>query len=304
MEVLRFHRAYFKAGDIMTKKVAIINDLSGFGKCSLTVAIPVLSVMGIQPCPVPTAVLTNQTGFEHYHCVDMTEHIKHYADIWKKNNEIFDGIYSGYVANKQQVDIIADFIKTFRKSNTKVLVDPVMGDNGQIYTTYTKDTCKKMCELAKTADTITPNLTELCIIAGTDYNELTKKATDSNYFEKLSEIAQTVIAHQEQNIVVTGILKDSYIYNAVFSKKESTFIKSEAYGYSFSGTGDLFASILCGYMVNDIDIISAVDKASNFIATSIKDTIQNPFDRNYGIDFEKYLYTLSERGGYFDQTQN
>ncbi len=277
----------------MVKKVAVINDLSGFGKCSLTAAIPVLSVMGIQPCPVPTAVLTNQTGFAHYHCVDMTEHIRNYADIWQKNNESFDGIYSGYVANNRQVDIIADFIKTFRKSNTKVLVDPVMGDNGQMYTTYTTDTCKKMCELAKTADIITPNLTELCIIAGMDYNELTEKATDSNYFEMLSDIAQKVIAHREQNIVVTGILKDSYIYNAVFSKTENTFVKSEAYGYSFSGTGDLFASILCGCMLNDIDIITAVDKASKFIATSIKDTIQNPFDRNYGIDFEKHLYTLA-----------
>lgn len=287
----------------MIKKVAVINDLSGFGKCSLTAAIPVLSVMGVQPCPVPTAVLTNQTGFKHYHCVDMTEHINHYADIWKKNNESFDGIYSGYVANNQQVDIISDFIKAFRKSNTKILVDPVMGDNGQMYSTYTTDTCKKMCELAKTADIITPNLTELCIIAGVDYNELTQKSDDCNYFEMLSEIAKKVIAHQEQNIVVTGILKDNYIYNAVFSKDNNTFVKSEAYGYSFSGTGDLFASILCGCMLNGIDIISAVNKASEFITKSIKYTIENSceqIDRNYGIDFEKYLYTLAERGDYFD----
>lgn len=286
----------------MTKKVAVINDLSGFGKCSLTAAIPVLSVMGIQPCPVPTAVLTNQTGFKHYHCVDMTEHIHNYAEMWKKNNENFDGIYSGYVANNRQVDIISDFIKTFRKPGTKVLVDPVMGDNGQMYCTYTTDTCKKMCELAKTADIITPNLTELCILSGADYNELTSKSTDNNYFEILSSLAQKVIAHQEQNIVVTGILKDNYIYNAVFSKSKSTFVKSEVYGYSFSGTGDLFASILCGCTLNNIDIISAVEKASRFISTTIKHTIQNPFDRNYGIDFEKYLYTLPEGGNLFDRT--
>lgn len=278
----------------MVKKVAVINDLSGFGKCSLTAAIAVLSVMGVQTCPIPTAVLTNQTGFGHYHCADMTEHIHCYADIWKKNNENFDGIYSGYVANKQQVDIIADFIKTFRKSNTKVLVDPVMGDNGQMYSTYTTDTCRKMCELAKTADLITPNLTELCIIAGIDYEELTAKSSESSYFEVLTEIAHKAIAHQEQNIVVTGILKDSFIYNAVFSKTKNTFIKSETYGYSFSGTGDLFASVLCGCMLNDIDIITGIDKASKFIAASIKDTIKTPFDRNYGINFEKYLYTLAK----------
>ncbi|MEE1219140.1 MAG: pyridoxamine kinase [Ruminococcus sp.] len=279
-----------------TKKVAVFNDISGFGKCSLTAAIAVLSVMGIQPCPIPTAVLTNQTEFNHYYCADMTEHIGHYADIWKKNNEDFDGIYSGYVDNQEQIDIISDFITKFKKSYTKILVDPVMGDNGSTYPSYTAKACEKMRKLAKKADLITPNLTELCILSDINYNDLKAKETDSNYFEVIAKTAHNLIAHQNQSIVVTGILKDSYIYNAVFSKTENIFIKSEKYGNSFSGTGDLFASVLCGYLINNMDIVSGVDKASKFIETAIKDTIKSPFDRNHGINFEKYLYTLATGG--------
>ena len=96
----------------MIKKAAVINDISGFGKCSLTAAIPILSVMGVQPCPMPTAVLTNQSGYDNHYCVDMTDELMHYKEMWTKNGEHFDGIYSGYIPNKKQVAIIADFIKT------------------------------------------------------------------------------------------------------------------------------------------------------------------------------------------------
>ena len=109
----------------MIKKAAVINDLSGFGKCSLTATIAVLSVMGVQPCPMPTAVLTNQTGYKNHYCIDLTDELCHYKEMWSLNNESFDGIYSGYIADKKQVDIIFDFINTFRKSSTIVLVDPV-----------------------------------------------------------------------------------------------------------------------------------------------------------------------------------
>ena len=277
-----------------TKKVAVFNDISGFGRCSLTAAIAVLSVMGVQACPIPTAVLTNQSEFKYYYCVDMTEHLPYYAEIWTKNNEFFDGIYSGYVASKHQIDIISDFTDKFRKSYTKVLVDPVMGDNGEIYPAYTTEVCRKMCNLAKAADLITPNLTELCILADIDYSKLISNQNSSSYFETIAKTAQKIISHQNQTVVVTGILKGAYIYNGVFSKKENVFIKCEKYGNSFTGTGDLFASVLCGSMLNGIDIVSAVDKASKFISASIKDTMNFPFDRNHGVNFEKYLYTLAK----------
>lgn len=275
------------------KKVAVINDLSGFGKCSLTATIAVLSVMGVQPCPMPTAVLTNQTGFKNHYCIDLTDELHHYGEMWSANNESFDGIYSGYVASKKQVDIIADFIDKFRQSHTKVIVDPVMGDNGSLYSAYNKATCQKVRELAKTADIITPNLTELCIISDTDYKELIAKSDDKNYLEIIAETALKAISHQTQQITVTGIKKDGYIINGVISKNESYFSKSQQYGDSFSGTGDIFASIICASVVNGIDLNEAVKKATEFLEMVIADTIKEPYERNYGVNLEKFLYKLN-----------
>lgn len=276
----------------MIKKAAVINDLSGFGKCSLTAAIAILSVMGVQPCPMPTAVLTNQTGYKNHYCIDLTNELHHYGEMWTKNNESFDGIYSGYVAGEKQIDIITDFILKFRRSHTIVLVDPVMADNGRLYSAYNADTCKKMCELTKSADIITPNLTELCIISKTDYNELISKADDKNYLDIISDIAQNAISHRDQQIAVTGINKDGFVYNGVFSKDESYFTKSKQYGNSFSGTGDIFSSIICASAINGIKLTDSVQTASRFLETAIADTVKEPYNRNDGINFEKFLYQL------------
>lgn len=276
----------------MTKKVAVINDLSGFGKCSLTASIAVLSVMGVQPCPMPTAVLTNQTGFKNHYCIDLTDELHHYSEMWSANDESFDGIYSGYVASEKQVDIISDFINKFRLSHTIVFVDPVMGDNGTLYSAYDKITCRKVCDLAKNADIITPNLTELCIISDTDYNMLTAKADDNNYLEIITDIARKAIAHQSQQITVTGIKADGFIYNGVISKSDSYFAKSQQHGDSFSGTGDIFASIVCASVINGTKLVDAAQKATEFLETVIADTVQEPYDRNYGVNFEKFLYKL------------
>lgn len=276
----------------MIKKVAVINDLSGFGKCSLTAAIAVLSVMGVQPCPMPTAVLTNQTGYKNYHSVDLTKELPYYAKIWAVNNKSFDGIYSGYVADEKQIDIIYDFISKFRKSHTKVIVDPVMGDNGNLYASYNSQTCQKVCNLAKTADIITPNLTELCIIANEDYSSLTSFCNDENYLEMIAEIAQKAISHETQSIAVTGVKKEKFLYNGIFSKNSCHFEKSVQYGESFSGTGDIFASILCASVINGENLKTAVFKATTFLEEVIADTIKESYDRNDGVNFEKFLYKL------------
>ena len=276
----------------MIKKAAVINDISGFGKCSLTAAIAILSVMEVQPCPMPTAVLTNQTGYKNHYCIDLTNELSHYGEMWAKNNESFDGIYSGYVAGEKQIDIISEFILKFRRSHTIVLVDPVMADNGSLYSAYNADTCKKMCELTKSADIITPNLTELCIISETDYNELINKSDDKNYLDIISDIARKAISHRDQQIAVTGINKDGFVYNSVFSKDESFFTKSKQYGNSFSGTGDIFSSIICASAIKGIKLTDSVQTAAKFLETAISDTVKEPYDRNDGINFEKFLYQL------------
>ena len=282
----------FKGSIIMIKKVAVINDLSGFGKCSLAVAISVLSVMGVQACPVPTAVLTNQTEFKNHYCVDLTDELCHYTDMWSKNGEEFDGIYSGYVASERQIELISDFMEKFRKSHTKIIVDPVMADNGALYPNYSTETCEKMKALAKSADIITPNLTELCILADYDYKDLSKKADDENYLEIISEIARGAIAHSAQQIAVTGIEKDGFLYNGVFAKDKSSYSRSVHFGNSYSGTGDIFASIICASVVKGESFESAVEKATSFLEEVLEDTSKDNIERNYGSNYEKFLHKL------------
>ena len=276
----------------MIKKAAVINDISGFGKCSLTATIAVLSVMGVQPCPMPTAVLTNQTGYKNHYCIDLTDELCHYKEMWSLNNESFDGIYSGYIADKIQVDIIFDFISTFRKSNTVVLVDPVMGDNGRLYSAFSNETCKKVCSLARSADIITPNLTELCILTDTDFEELNSHCKSDDFLNRISDVAKGAFSHSEQKIVVTGIKKGKCLYNGVFTKQDCSFVKAECHGGSFSGTGDIFASIVFASVVNGESLVSAVKKAVSFIEKATADTAKEPYDRNDGINFEKFLYQL------------
>lgn len=276
----------------MIKKATVINDLSGFGKCSLTATIAVLSVMGVQPCPMPTAVLTNQTGYKNHYCIDLTDELCHYKEMWSLNNESFDGIYSGYIADKRQVDIIFDFISTFRKSNTVVLVDPVMGDNGRLYSAFSNETCKKVCSLARSADIITPNLTELCILTDTDFEKLNSHCESDDFLNRISDVAKGAFSHSEQKIVVTGIKKGKCLYNGVFTKQDCSFVKAECHGGSFSGTGDIFASIVFASVVNGESLVSAVKKAVSFIEKATADTAKEPYDRNDGINFEKFLYQL------------
>ena len=158
----------------IVKKIAVINDISGFGKCSLTVSLPIISALGVECNPIPTAILSNQTGFDSYYCVDFTENMTSYIDIWKQQNVKFDAIMTGYLTSEKQVDIIIDFIDHFGK-NSLVFVDPVMADDGVLYDTYDENLCNKVKALTEKADIITPNLTELCILCNADYKKLTKE---------------------------------------------------------------------------------------------------------------------------------
>ena len=146
------------------KKIAVIQDLSGLGKCSLTAAIPVISVMGVQAVPLPTAVLSNQTGYPSYYCDDYTEHMGQIMDEWEKRGFSPDGIYTGFLADEEQADKILDFLRRFRKEKTMVLVDPVMGDNGSAYGIYTEGLRERMIQLVRSAQVITPNLPEALLL--------------------------------------------------------------------------------------------------------------------------------------------
>ena len=280
------------------KKAALINDLSGFGKCSLTAAIPVISVMGIQTCPLPTAVLTAQTGFEHYYCDDFTDRMDHFTEEWKKMDVSFDGIYSGFLADAGQIGKVLHFLEVFKEEKTLFLADPVLGDHGKTYDVFTKELLMGMKELTLQATVITPNLTELCLLAGEDYEKLVSCRQDKIYLEKIQAVCYQLLekANTEQTIIVTGIIQEkdagSFVGNMAVSKKESFYLETPYTGKGFSGTGDLFASVICGSLLKGLSVREAVEKATYFLQEAIEDASRENIPRNHGVQFEKYLSRL------------
>ncbi|MBP3338032.1 MAG: pyridoxamine kinase [Lachnospiraceae bacterium] len=284
------------------KKVALINDLSGFGKCSLTAAIPVISALGVSCHPLTTAVLTAQSGYEHFYCKDMTDMMPEYIDAWKKNEVSFDGIYSGYMTGPAQIDYVNRFLDEFLNEDTFLLVDPVMGDNGECYKMFTEEHLDKMRLLIKRANLITPNLTESCMLAGADYGKLLEIEDKDKLFEQIEYIAETIKKNANDNleIIITGIRvkKDdsTYIYNFALTNEGNYKVCTASIDKSFSGTGDLFASAVCGLKMNGHSTKNAMELAARFIFKSIADTIGENLPGTYGINFEKHLGYLMKEG--------
>lgn len=270
----------------MLKKVAAINDLSGIGKCSLTAAIPILSALKVQCCPFPTAILSSQTGFSEYTFLDLTKEMKEYSSTWKKLNLEVDTICSGFLGSIDQIDIVINFIK--ENPNAFVIVDPVLGDNGLLYPVFDKDSCKKMKALVKHSDLITPNITEACLLLNKDF----KKDFSEN---EIINIAKDLSNMGPQKVIITGIAKDNMIYNLSYDKANDKYF---TYGLeynkcSYSGTGDIFVSIICGLITNGYDLDFAVKTASDFIYKCVSYTSKYKVDRNHGVMFEMFLNDLT-----------
>lgn len=273
------------------------------GKCSLTAAIPVISVMGVQACPLPTAILSAQTGFPSYYCDDYTDRMDILMDEWQKMDFHPDGIYTGFLADAAQADKAVDFIQRFKKKETKVLVDPVMGDDGEEYPIYTEELCEKMRMLVREAVVITPNITEaLLLLYGREKMHTEWQKISEFSGEKLLEYLQTIgsllIEKFDVEAVITGISHEEdgakYISNLICKKAAQTWVTTKKEGGSYSGTGDLFASILSAGMVRGTDTAASVQKAVNFLAKGIHDAVEEGTDRNEGICFETYLYELAD----------
>lgn len=275
------------------------------GKCSLTAAIPVISVMGVQACPLPTAVLSNQTGYDSYFCDDYTDRMNSIMKEWQKRRFQPDGIYTGYLAGEKQADIILDFIHIFAAEDTFILVDPVLGDRGMVYDMYTEALCEKMRLLAAKAQVITPNLTEaLLLLEGKEgmqkeWDRLMKCPAEK-YKKKIEEIAQELAKKfQMKQLVITGVdgkedIPSSQIGNLAVENDSLRWILSEKHGGSYSGTGDLFASVLSAGLVKGMSMTACVEKAVRFLSKAIADTVKEGTDRNDGVCFETYLYELVE----------
>lgn len=285
------------------KKIAVLNDLSGMGKCSLTAAIPVISVMGIQACPLPTAVLSAQTGFPSYYCDDYTDRMDAIMEEWKKMDFYPDGIYTGFLADARQADKAVEFIEQFAKEDTKILIDPVMGDNGEEYPIYTEALCEKMRFLVRRATVITPNLTEaLLLLYGAQRAHVLWKELslmDEERLLKFTESTGKELSKEfDTEVVVTGIdlpARENHqeIGNLICQDGNTTWVTATKEGGSYSGTGDLFASVLSAGMVKGIDTVDSVRKAVKFLSKGIHDAVLEGTDRNEGICFERYLSELA-----------
>ena len=282
---------------IMTKKIAVINDLSGFGRCSLTAAISVLSAMGVQACPLPTAILTAQTEYPSYYCDDYTDKMEYFRSEWEKMGQHFDGIYTGYVASVAQINQIFRFIDTFDTPDTFLLVDPVMGDDGQTYSMYTPSLLKQMQLLVQRADIITPNLTELCLLTDANYQNITHMKDSDELFSTIQELGQQLCKTEQQNIIVTGIhfQKDDNtkaIGNLYITAKDSFLVSFPYIGGSYSGTGDLFASCIAGGVARGDSIADAIQLAGEFLELALADSVKEQVPCNDGVNYEQFLCHL------------
>ena len=251
----------------MTKKVAVINDLSGLGRCSLTAAISVLSAMGIQTCPLPTATC-------------------------------FSGIYTGYIASVPQIEEIFHFLDTFQTPDTFLLVDPVMGDDGMTYDMYTSEFLSAMKELTSRADVITPNITEFCLLTDMDYNTLQNSSLSLHQLIScLKDASHTLTAERAKKILITGIRFTTddgipKIGNLLLDGSSHFLSAFPCCDGSYSGTGDLFASCITGGLARGTSLTEMMQTAGSFLEKALADSVKEQVPVNEGVNFEKYLYLL------------
>lgn len=266
--------------EFQQKRMALVNDLTGFGRCSLTVSIPILSAMGIECCPLPTAVLSNHTGFDSYFLDDYTEKIKPYFEEWQKLNLHFDGIYTGFLGSERQAAYINQIFESL--PDTVKIVDPAMADNGKPYASCNAALCESMRMLVSHADVVTPNLTEACILTDIDYTNRYDENLLKNLCHRLKKLGA-------KNIVITGLESETYISNYIMTESGTAFVHSKKRPILRAGTGDVFASVVAGNIVNHVDLYTAVKQAANFVEKAMELSDQMNIPPQQGVCFEYLL---------------
>jgi len=274
----------------MQKKIALINDVTGFGRCSIAVMAPIVSAMKIQAVTVPTAILSAHTQFPVFYFDDYTDKMTSYIDTYKSLKLKFDGIATGFLGSARQVDIVLDFIENFKEKDTFVLIDPVMGDHGVLYKTYTKEMCDKMKKLVHFADVLTPNLTELCTLLDMDYPDRQLE------FDEINDMCETLSKKGPKHIVVTGIdMHGTQIANFIYnSDSDYQVVITDRIGGDRSGTGDVISSVIAGMYMNGHSLYDSVKKASEYVSKCIRYCTENNVPDHYGLCFEMYLNDLME----------
>ncbi len=276
----------------MQKRVAAIHDISCFGRCSLTVALPILSAAGIATSIIPTAVLSTHTGgFEGFTFRDLTEDIIPVARHWETLGLQFEAIYTGYLGSYAQLNMVSEIFDMFREADTLILVDPVMGDNGRLYKAFDESFPKGMMELCKRADVIVPNITEAALLLGEEYKE---GPYTREYIEGLLSRLSLSLAGVKK-IVLTGVyMEEGQMGASAYdcSTKITDYYFREKIPGMYHGTGDVFSSVLLSGLLNDQSMGQALKLAVDFTTDSIRRTYNDKTDTRYGVNFEQGLREL------------
>ena len=272
------------------KKVAAVHDLSGCGRVSLTVVIPILSTMGIQVCPLPTAVLSSHTQYPGFSFLDLTDQMSLFVNHWKELGLQFDAIYSGYLGSPRQTAIVANLIDEFAGNGQLVVVDPVLGDNGRLYASLDRDMIVQMRELIRKAVVITPNLTELFMLLDKPWHE-------SVSMEELKEYLVMLAEHGPEIVIVSSVPEDQSAKTTsvvAYDKRSKHFWKVSCLYFPahYPGTGDTFTSVITGSLMQGDSLPIAIDRAVQFILMGIRATFGYEYDNRDGILLERILPTL------------
>jgi len=272
------------------KRVAAVHDLSGFGRASLTVVIPILSTMGMQVCPLPTAVLSTHSKFSDYRFIDLTEYLEDYIRHWKDLNIQFDAIYSGFLGSPRQINLVADFMEYFSHKDQFIVVDPVLGDDGALYGPLGEDMVREMQFLVTKADVITPNLTEAALLLNRPYNPQISEAEMKEWIYELSDKGPGVVIVTSVPEIEQG--KETSVI--AYDKKGEIFWKvlCEYMPANYPGTGDAFTSVIVGSLLQGDSLPIALDRAVQFISLGVRATFGYLHNANEGILLERILSSL------------
>lgn len=268
------------------KKIAVINDFTGFGRCSIAVSLPIISHLKIQCCPLPTAIFSNHTEYDSFYQEDFTHGMERYMGEWRKLGLTFSGIATGYLNSAEQIRIVKDFITEWKGADTQIVIDPVMGDHGDIYPVYEGELCWRMKELVALADIVTPNVTEACLLTNTPYREKFRKS-------ELITMAETLSAIGPGKVVITGADCGNFIGNLCYEKgQEPVLLRTKRIGPRRAGTGDIFAAVIAADAVNGVDFWTSVRRASRFVKACILRSAELELPLLDGVCFEEVLHAL------------
>lgn len=270
------------------KRVLTIQDISCLGKCSLTIALPVISALGSETVILPTAVLSTHTMFQNFTCKDLSDQIEPIANHWKSEGVTFDAIYTGYLGTAEQIDQVKEIFRSFKKEDTTIFVDPVMADNGKLYPAFDLDYVKKNVELCAEADIIVPNITEASLLTETEYREEYDESYVKKLLSRLNELGAKIsvltgVSLEEGKTGVMGYDRET---------KEYYLYQNGKIDASYHGTGDLFSSTCIGTILQGKDWREAMRIAADYTAHTIEVTLDNPAKPWYGVDFERTLPNL------------